>query len=43
MLMELDAYTDYERWAVNTLGETDDRREGMQAFREKRKPRFTGH
>src|SRR5690606_13113681 len=43
MLLELDAYTDYERWANMALGETDDAREGRQAFREKRPPKFVGH
>ena len=43
MLLELDAYTDYERWANMALGETDDVKEGRQAFKEKRQPRFVGH
>ncbi len=43
MLMELDSYTDYERWTNMAVGETDDRKEGIQAFREKRKPKFVGH
>jgi len=28
LLLELDAYTDYERWANMALGDTEDRREG---------------
>jgi enoyl-CoA hydratase/carnithine racemase len=43
ILLELDAYTDYERWANMALGETDDAREGRAAFREKRAPKFVGH
>jgi 2-(1,2-epoxy-1,2-dihydrophenyl)acetyl-CoA isomerase len=43
ILLELDAYTDYERWANMALGETDDVKEGRLAFREKRQPRFVGH
>jgi 2-(1,2-epoxy-1,2-dihydrophenyl)acetyl-CoA isomerase len=42
MLLELDAYTDYER-RLNTLTRaTQDAEEGRQAFREKRAPRFIG-
>ncbi len=42
-LLELDGYTDYERWANMALGETDDAKEGRASFREKRPPRFVGH
>lgn len=38
----LEAGLDYERRSFNLLFATDDRREGMQAFLEKRKPTFTG-
>ena len=42
LLLELDAYTDYER-RLNTLTRaTRDAEEGRQAFREKRQPRFIG-
>jgi 2-(1,2-epoxy-1,2-dihydrophenyl)acetyl-CoA isomerase len=42
VLLELDAYTDYER-RLNTLTRaTEDAQEGRQAFREKREPRFIG-
>ena len=42
MLMELDGYTDYERWANQALGQTEDGQEGRRAFQEKRRPRFVG-
>lgn len=42
MLLELDSYTDYER-RLNTLTRaTEDAKEGRQAFRDKRAPRFIG-
>jgi 2-(1,2-epoxy-1,2-dihydrophenyl)acetyl-CoA isomerase len=42
LLMELDAYTDYERRLANLVRATDDAQEGRDAFREKRPPRFRG-
>ena len=42
VLMELDAYTDYERRLNLLVRATVDADEGRQAFREKRLPRFSG-
>jgi enoyl-CoA hydratase len=42
VLMELDAYTDYERRLANLVRATEDAKEGRDAFREKRPPRFSG-
>ena len=42
LLMELDAYTDYERRLANLVRATEDAQEGREAFRDKRTPRFRG-
>lgn len=42
VLLELDAYTDYERRLNLLTRATQDAQEGRQAFREKRAPRFIG-
>jgi 2-(1,2-epoxy-1,2-dihydrophenyl)acetyl-CoA isomerase len=42
VLLELDAYTDYERRLNLLTRATEDAQEGRQAFRDKRDPRFLG-
>ena len=42
VLLELDAYTDYERWLNLMLRDSEDTKEGVASFREKRSPNFTG-
>ena len=42
VLLELDAYTDYERRLNLLTRATEDAKEGRQAFRDKRTPRFIG-
>jgi enoyl-CoA hydratase len=42
MQTDLDSGLEYERYAASMLVDSDDRKEGMQAFVEKRQPKFTG-
>ena len=40
---DLDTQLDYEAMLQTTAGQTNDHREGVAAFLEKRRPDFTGH
>jgi enoyl-CoA hydratase/carnithine racemase len=42
VLLELDAYTDYERQLTAAVRATKDSEEGRASFREKRAPRYQG-
>ncbi len=42
VLLELDAYTDYERQLTTLVRQTDDYAEGRASFTEKRPPRYSG-
>jgi 2-(1,2-epoxy-1,2-dihydrophenyl)acetyl-CoA isomerase len=42
VLLELDAYTDYERQLANSVRQTSDHAEGRVSFREKRPPVYHG-
>jgi 2-(1,2-epoxy-1,2-dihydrophenyl)acetyl-CoA isomerase len=42
VLLELDAYTDYERQLTALVRDTPDYAEGRASFREKRAPRYSG-
>lgn len=43
MQTDIDSGLEYERYAASILMDTQDRKEGMRAFVEKRAPRFTGN
>ena len=43
MQTDIDSGLEYERYAASILMDTQDRKEGMRAFVEKRTPRFTGN
>jgi enoyl-CoA hydratase/carnithine racemase len=43
VLLEMEGYAEYER-ALNIMHQgTDDSREGIESFREKREPKYVGH
>jgi hypothetical protein len=42
VLLELDAYTDYERGLANSVRQTQDHAEGRASFRDKRPAVYVG-